>query len=363
MGTDTRLIVRSTSLASWPGLAASFVDRDHQSSVAYLERISAERGERLELLVIEDRGEIRGVAPLRVKRLPVVGGGIGVIAGGPLVASRVSETAEAAIAQGAGYRAVLDAVVEHCGRRFVRLHVRPPTLAALEGWFGEPDARCCGVDRSVLFDPYATMVLDLSAGTEGLRRGLSANWRRHLNYAERAELGVEEVPAAEGWRRLRALYESMRDRKGFDISLSPDFWTSVLDDPRSEADFRCVVVVDPATGEDLAGVVLGGSGAVPVYVLGASSVAAHDRRAGYLAQWAAVVASVEAGHRYYDLGGVDRASNPGGWQFKNGMRGRELIASPPVVFPPRGPRAPLLALVERQAHRRRDRAIARAGRP
>jgi hypothetical protein len=341
--------VQPVDAASWPSLVCRYADRDHQAAVAYLERIAADRGEHLELVAVRSSGADVALAAVRLKRPPLVGGGIGLVAGGPLVATPTVPDPSA------------PAVVGHYAHRGVRLHVRPPTLAAVEGWFGAADVPATSGHRSPVFEPYETMVIDLSPGVDVLRQRLSANWRRHLNKAERSNLRIDTPSAADGWRRLRTAYETMVDRKGFDISLTPEFWTAVLDDPRSATDFSSVVVADADTGQDLAGVVLGGSGDLPVYVLGASVVEGHDRRAGYLAQWAAVVAAAGAGHPHYDLGGVDKVGNPGGWQFKDGMRGRHLIASPPLVFSPRGPRGAALSVLEGSVRRLRSRSGSRAG--
>ncbi len=325
---------------SFAARSVDYEDREHQTSVPYLVEIARHRGEDLELVEL-DTGSSSALAAVRIRPLPVVGGGVGVVAGGPLVAVRGSTPADRAGWYGHAVRVLVDVYAD----RGIRLHVRAPFLSSIEGWFGAPETPGVALPDSTLFPAYRSMVLDLRQSVEELRAGLSSQWRRHLRSAERNDLEVVSVGAAEGWQRLRPLFESMHDRKGFDLSLTPDFWSTVLDDPRSADDFDAVIV--QRNDVDLAGVILGGSGAVATYVLGGSSSAALEVRAGYLAQFAGVEHARRRGRLYYDLGGVDAVANPGGWQFKNGMRGREIVSPVPFVSGAHGWRGRLAGVAER----------------
>lgn len=348
-GGSSDVRVRAIGADEFERASAAFSDRDYQAAPAYLRTIAARRGERLDYLAVHDHsgGGPVGLVAARVRTLPVVGGGVAVIAGGPLVATA---TAPDAAARGRRLASVVDAAHKWFAPRGIRLHVRPPLLATLDGWDSPRDWQDPQPGSTVL-EPYHTMVLDLGRTDEELRAALKSQWRRNLRDSEVAGLAVATVPVADGWSSMRPMFEVMKERKGFDVALDAAFWTEVLSHPDADSTFRAHLV--SSDGETVAAVVTAGAGDVSTYLLGASSPAAHPTHAGYLAQFRAVLAARQAGHRYYDLGGVDRVANPGGWQFKSGMRGFEVTTPRPVVLAANGMRGLAARTAEALVARRR----------
>lgn len=332
---SSRATARIIDEITFARLLPSFDDRDHQLSVPYLSAITGHNDEQLDHVVVEYRNEVIAVAAVRTRRLPMLGG-VAVVAGGPVVA--VPNRLDMAKHHQLARYALTSAYAE----QGIRLHLRAPVLPSIEGWLDDTEST---LQPSPLFDQYHTMVLDLSGSDEQRRAALSPQWRRNLRDSERAELELSQTDIGETWQRLRPMYEEMQDRKHFTTSLSPRFWDDVFAGETADQHFRGVIV--HRRGRDVAGVIMGGDAAVATYLLGATTHAALPVRAGYLAMWAAIGLAKRAGHRFVDLGGVDREENPGGWQFKHGLRGRELSTPPPVVANPRGPRGRLIELAER----------------
>lgn len=329
--------VRQVTAEEFQRRRRRFADRDHQSCACYLRAIAALRGETLVHLAVEHQGEVVAIAAAREHLVGRVGG-IGVVAGGPLVALPGRDAA-------VSWTAALAALSCDGRRRRVHLHLRAPLTAHVDGWYAEPSDH----HPSPLFEPYRTMVLALDGDAGARRAALSGHWRKHLRVAEDAGLAVDRPPVAEAWARMRPLFEEMLRRKQFDNQMPLEFWDDVLGDPQAEGEFHGLVVHDGT--RDLTATVVGGSGALATQLLAASSDAALALRAGYLATWVAIDDAATRGHRWFDLGGVDRDANPGGWQFKHGLRGREWCTPAPLTVAPRGVTGRLGEWAERQANR------------
>ena len=69
--------------------------------------------------------------------------------------------------------------------------------------------------------------------------------------------------------------------------------------------------------------ILGAIGDTPIYLLGATSDEGLKLKGAYLLQWRAIQWLKERGCRWYDLGGINAAENPGVYEFKSGFGGEE----------------------------------------
>ena len=70
--------------ARYDNEARRFADLGYQQCRAYGELIARRQGARCEHVAIESGGDCLGVALVRVRTAPVVGGGVAYVAGGPL---------------------------------------------------------------------------------------------------------------------------------------------------------------------------------------------------------------------------------------------------------------------------------------
>jgi lipid II:glycine glycyltransferase (peptidoglycan interpeptide bridge formation enzyme) len=98
-----------------------------------------------------------------------------------------------------------------------------------------------------------------------------------------------------------------------------------------------------------------------VYLLGATSPEALTVKAAYLLQWKAIEEARARGCRWYDLGGIDPAENPGVFHFKEGLGGADVTAAGPFEWRS-GARARLTVTLESRyrAFRARREAAAAA---
>jgi lipid II:glycine glycyltransferase (peptidoglycan interpeptide bridge formation enzyme) len=82
-------------------------------------------------------------------------------------------------------------------------------------------------------------------------------------------------------------------------------------------------------GEIHAGGVFSMLGDTCVYLLGATTEAGLKTKASHYLHWQVIKAARSRGVKWYDLGGVNPAANPGGYNFKKGFGGEDVIAAGP----------------------------------
>ena len=85
-------------------------------------------------------------------------------------------------------------------------------------------------------------------------------------------------------------------------------------------------------GETIAALVCSLLGETGIYLLGATNEKARELKAAYYLHWQTMLWLKENGARWYDLGGIDVDTNPGGYHFKSGFGGADLTYFSPHVL-------------------------------
>jgi lipid II:glycine glycyltransferase (peptidoglycan interpeptide bridge formation enzyme) len=169
--------------------------------------------------------------------------------------------------------------------------------------------------------PYRTILLDLTYPIEVLRERLSPRWRRQLLRAERNALRIRMGDTAEDFRTFQPLYSQMRRRKGFHSTVSVEEFARIQQGLPER--HRMKVLLCEEEGRLVAGIVVSVMGETALYLLGATSEQGLNSRGSYLLHWTLIEWLGENGVRYYDLGGINPESNPGGYDFKKGFSGAD----------------------------------------
>jgi lipid II:glycine glycyltransferase (peptidoglycan interpeptide bridge formation enzyme) len=160
-----------------------------------------------------------------------------------------------------------------------------------------------------------------TAPAEVIRKQLDRKWRNHLNRSEKNGLLLEVADSREAYREFVELYKAMRERKPFKTSVDVGEFTRIqelLPDPA-----RMQIFLAKRDGESNAALVGSLMGDSAIYLLGATNEKGRELKASYFLQWQAMLWLKQHGARWYDLGGIDREANPGGYDFKSRFGGRE----------------------------------------
>lgn len=320
--------IRTISRTEWQRLARSCGDYNYRQlwdfGIACARRVNAVS----EHVVIEEDEEAVGLADVRVKRVPLVGGGIAYINGGPLVRRDGDE-------DGFRLRECLNVLIEEYVRRQGLLLRIQPTIGC-ESWNAERESMFldCGFSKSTRIKPYRTLLLDLSPSLEDLRKNLSQKWRNNLKRAEAGANSLRSDYSVESLMRFCDLYNVFRERKKFEVDLAPEFYVEVQKSlPESEG---MRVALCEEEGALISGHVSSLLGDTAVNLFRANTKAALASRVSYLIQWDGIRYAHEREFRRYDLGGIDPDGNPGVYSFKKGMGGVDVTVPGPFEYCPNG---------------------------
>jgi hypothetical protein len=334
-------VLRRPSREEWIELAERFLDHNYQQCWDYAAMMAGRIGGTVDNVAIYDDGAPIALASVRIKRLPALPTGVAYIAGGPLV--RLREEADTAAER---FDAALTALrAEYVDRQGLTLRVAP--LLGNAEWTAAQAGRCAAAGFTPVGGTraYTTMLVDVDRPLETIRAGLAQKWRNALNRSERQGLTVVEGTDPALFEDFFPLFDELVSRKGFDVTLRPEFYAQVQERlPETE---RFHIAIAWSEGRPVAGVVVTIHGDTGTYLLGASNDAGRKTGAAYLLQWNAIQATIRAGGRWYDLGGVDAEGNPGVYKFKLGFNGTELSAPAPCELTPGPVRAALVRGAER----------------
>jgi hypothetical protein len=307
----------------WQQLAPSFLDYNYRQLWEYGISCANRRNAISEHVAVCDQGQVIGLADVRIKKIPGINLGIAYVNGGPMV-RRITKSGD----EVTNLNHVLTALEDRYVRNAKRVLRIQPHIG-LDGWndlqataFKNAGYVFCTRKR-----PYRTIALDLSASLEKLRADLHQKWRYHLKKAERSGLTIRTGTDEALFTAFLDLYQVMVHRKKLNTDLDAAFYRGVQ--PKLSTDDRFVISIVYKDDQPIAGQVSSFLGDSCVYLLGATNDEGLRNKAGYLAQWSAVQMSQEKGCRWYDLCGIDPEENPGGYQFKKGMRGIDITAPGP----------------------------------
>jgi lipid II:glycine glycyltransferase (peptidoglycan interpeptide bridge formation enzyme) len=206
-------------------------------------------------------------------------------------------------------------------RRRLLLQVVPNVVDEGPAW-ARAALEDAGFQRIGSGRPYRTIMVDLQRPLEEIRKCLAQKWRNCLNSALRTDLEIREGSSEAEYATFLSLYAAMRKRKAFDCGVDVDRWGDMQAALPDREKLR--VFTAYSEGSPVAAVVASCMGDTGRYLLGATGEQGLKTKASYALHWRVIERLVERGFRQYDLGGIDPEKNPGGYQFKSRMGGREV---------------------------------------
>lgn len=318
--------IQSVDREEWQLLATSFLDCNYRQlwdfGIASARRLNAAS----EHVAIRDDQDIIGLADVRIKRIPVLGGGIAYINGGPLVRKENGDDRDR-------LRVCLDALL----KRYVTeqgLILRVRACLGPRSWNDDQNSvfQECGFSIANNIWTHRTFLLDLNQSLDQLRKNLSQKWRNNLKRSERGNQPIQSNYSVESLVRFSELYKEFRGRKQFDVDLDPEFYIELQRTlPESE---RMRVALCEQDGVLISGHVSSLLGDTAVNLFRANKKAALSSRVSYKIQWDGLRYAQEKGFRWYDLGGINPENNPGVYSFKKGMGGEDVMAPGPFEYCP-----------------------------
>lgn len=167
---------------------------------------------------------------------------------------------------------------------------------------------------------YRTLYLNLRNPLEVIRGNMSKNWRKHLNKAEKKGLMVIEGTNDSLFDSVYRLYGELLLRKRFEPSINIDEYRKlqeILPDY-----FKMHIIVCESEGRPIAGLVGSSIGDTGIELIAATGDAGLEFGGSYLLRWKMIEYLKSSGCHYYNLNGISPERNPGGYQFKSGLCGK-----------------------------------------
>lgn len=339
--------IEHVNKSQWQQSASAFLDYNYRHLWDYGQAVAERRQATCEHVAIKADSETIGLADVRIKKIPMIGGGIAYISGGPLTRLGRSTDLE-------NLSLVLRELIQnYCHERDLILRVQCPigpedwmlqTSRAFEG---------AGFTETSRSPQYRTMVVDISRPLPEIRAGFAQKWRNCLNASERKSIKIVAGPTDELFGRFCDIFDKFHERKGFAVDLDARFYRAIQAQMAPEE--QLTISIAEIDGQIAAGHVSSSLGDTTVYLLGATTEAGLKAKAAYLLQWDAIVRAKTRGSIWYDLGGIDPDANPGVYHFKAGMSGTDVCSPGPFEISTRGWRTSVVLRAESALTRMKTR--------
>jgi hypothetical protein len=266
-------------------------------------------------LVLRAGDKIVAAAQARIVRIPIIGRGAAYVRWAPLWRSR-DETEDPAVFRNT-VRALRN---EYVCRRGLILRIFPilfddslklyVDLICKEGYVRAPER-----------ETSRTLMLDISPPTEELRKNMDQKWRNCLNRAERNELNIIDGTDDNLFSDFIGLYRDLLRRKKFPEPNDINEFRMIQRDLPNE--HKMNVILCRSSGTSSVGGIFAGIGETGIYLFGATNAQGMENKGSYLIQWKAIQWMKKIGCRYYNLNGINPATNPGTYHFKAGLSGQK----------------------------------------
>ncbi|WP_170399799.1 lipid II:glycine glycyltransferase FemX [Ruegeria arenilitoris] len=327
------LSLRQVAPEKWSGISGMFDDLTYEQSLTYAQAAAHRIGATAEFVVLYDaQDKPVAAACLRIKKIPVLNRGIAWIAAGPLTHNSSQPEPEPEM-----IGAVLSKLRDYARSAGHVLRLRFPVQIAPS----EDVTKQAGFTPTERAASYRTVLIAPDQQDDSLMRALHGKWRNPLRNALKAGLELETGPITDLSGRFSNLYEQVRDAKGFQPDIPPEFYYAL-----SGPDFDHDVLIARKNGEDIGAMTIGVSGPNATYLFGATSEAGRRLNAGHYLMWQAMLYCRERGVKCFDLGGIDQEANPSVTRFKLRTGGSDTTAAGPYEAQPNGLGAGLINLAE-----------------
>lgn len=286
------------------------------------------------------------IANVRTKRLPILGGGIAMIAQGPTILDEANRNPEC-FAQ-IIYALSLELAAKKSLLLRFNLPVERDRIVHDAIWPSIQNLDGKHIHFSLLEDSaYETFIVDIRPEEADLRAKLAGKWRTDLRRGEKSEVEIVASQNPEDFKKFQPLLTQLAEDKGFSTPQDADFFAAVAHMAQSPEHLNILLAYHE--GQVIGGHIGAYSGNMAVYLLGATNAIGRQLRASYLLQWAAIKQARHMGLAFYDLGGVNERENPDVFRFKKRMGG-EYYRGPFVIEAAAGRFRPAVVLLAERAY-------------
>lgn len=299
----------------WQEQAKEFADYSlyqtwpYQENRAQMDSCSLSRA-----VVTDENGQVCLMCQVRIKEVKALGLKVGYVQWGPLVRGKDDQL-----------KCSVDALVElknaYVENMVNVLRVVPNMPAHAVGSEFCQLLKSAGFKHSSKSARYRTIAINFDNGEEGIRKGMSQNYRRGLKKTENSQLEIRRQDDGEGFSVFSEMYSDLQQAKGFGGLHMDEFSNpqQMLSD-----DEKLSLLLLYNEDRPISGILSTNLGDSGMLLLAVSNEEGRKLKGAYPTWFASVMLALESGKIRYDLGGIDPEKNPGVYNFKSRMGGAEL---------------------------------------
>jgi hypothetical protein len=296
----------------WDEISRDFIDANIYQTWSYA--IARSGQSNVSHLVLKEGVRVRGAVQARLAGLPYLRLGMAYIRWGPLWKPRTSERDDEV------FRQIVRAIRnEYAVRRGLVVRLLPALCVEENEQYGKIlGEEGYELNRSGHQD--RTILMDVRPALEDLERGFHRKWRKHLNRARKNNLEIVEGEEDGLFEALEAIYTEMAQRKK--LASDSDITAYRRTQGHLAPAEKLRIILCRANGEVIAGALFSALGETGVDLFRATSNRGVKTYGSYLVQWRVLEHLKQRGCHWYNLSGINPARNPGGYQFKSQLAGK-----------------------------------------
>ncbi len=268
-------------------------------------------------LAIYKSGELLGLAQVRIKRIPILNRGIAYIFNGPVWRKKSQSSSPENL-----YEIIKVLKDKYCLKENLVLRVKPYIFSDEVNKININEEMLRELEFKKTKKEYSSLLVNLDEDLELLKKNLRPRWRSYLNQSAKNNLIISQGSDEKLYNSFLDLYNQMMIRKDFKEYVNPTNFgrlNNTLDDS-----FKLRIFIAEKDGQPVAGLVGTAIGRTGIYLLGATNDLGLELKASYLLHWAMIKYMKDKKCLRYDLGGINKNRNPGGYKFKSGISKIEI---------------------------------------
>lgn len=302
--------VDSVNENSWYEIIRKFRDATIYQTWAYG---AARFGEgNISHLIVRKNEQLVGAAQTRIVKIPFINAGIAYVRWGPLWRKYdIEDNIE-------DFRTIIRAMrQEYVNHQGLYLRIIPNEIEHCQG-----NLRIILEDEGFKWNrsDERTLYLSLIDPLETIKGNMSKNWRKNLNKAEKQGLMVVEGTEPALLECVDRLFRETVLRKGFVPGINIDDYHKLQESLPDH--IKMQIMICRSEEKPIAGLVGSAMGDVGIELIAATSDDGLSLGGSYLLRWKMLNYLKQCGCRYYNLNGINPTRNPGGYQFKSGLCGK-----------------------------------------
>jgi lipid II:glycine glycyltransferase (peptidoglycan interpeptide bridge formation enzyme) len=264
--------------------------------------------------VLRKNGQIVAACIVRIVRLPLIGNRAAYVRWGPMFRTNTANEDPEIFRR--TLRALKD---EFVSRRGLLLRIYP-VLFYTNSYLFQKILHEEGYQSTPNESEQYTLILDIRPSLVDIRKNFKQKWRNCLNKSEKFPLDVTKGTGDQLFTQFIELYAELLERKKFEPPNDINEFRRIQQDLPAKQ--KMEIFICSQAGRPTAGGIFSLIGDTGIYLFGATNDEGMKNNSSYLIQWKAIQWMKNKGCLYYNLNGVNKMTNPGGYRFKSGVSGK-----------------------------------------